>query len=226
MRFGYALLLLLVAQLAFAQPIAECEGMSPEDRDGCYLSRARLPGQCNQISHMQTRDQCFKAIAETYAQNYQQCSLLYVQHQPLCYSRITYENNEDIRACDSLHPDYREACFIYYVMHRSPGLVAQCEAIPQNYQDECRRQVFEFVGPKDQDDCMSLFGDRYYEDCVAYVGSQSNPISMAVSFIVSAWEFVSSPQTIAITAIVISAIILGIFARIWKRASEQQSKKR
>ncbi|MFH1448430.1 MAG: hypothetical protein ABIG39_06200 [Candidatus Micrarchaeota archaeon] len=221
MRSVFILLILLLVPYLFASLILECEEMVSEERDGCYLGKAKQPEQCNNIKSVYFRDQCFLAFAETHAQSYRECDVLYVQYHALCYARITYEGNDNATACGELEPDFKEECYVYYVTHKNPGQITACSSIPLNYQESCRKRLYETMAPKDERDCKSLFGERYYQECVDYLESKTNSISIALSFIASVWAFVSSPWTVAGTSIAIVLVILLLFYRICSRAAEK-----
>ncbi len=217
----YAILLVLLISVSAAQTIDECEKMTPGERDGCYLSRSRLPTQCDNIKDFHMRDQCFISYAETHASSYRECDSLFFQYQALCYSRIAYGNNEDISYCEKLDSNYVKDCYVYYITHGYPDRIVACEQIPPQYRKACKYEFFEIYDPKNEQECEKYFGRRYTPDCTDYIGSKTNAVGIAVDVIVIIMTFLTAPETIALSALIMAVAILSLFVAIWFKSKKK-----
>ncbi|MFH1470657.1 MAG: hypothetical protein ABIF01_02830 [Candidatus Micrarchaeota archaeon] len=211
--------------LAYAALIGECEEIATYEKDGCYLAKSRQPDQCMNILDPTMRDQCFILIAESHAKTYGDCDRLYQEYQPICYARISYLEDSNPMACDRAVPEYRSYCYYYYADKRSNGQIMSCGSIPPQYKQDCLTTFFKKASIRSEDDCAVAFGERYSEECRNYVGSKNNPITVSLSFVESAWSFLSSGSTILWGSIVVFLAILifllSVVSRAWRTGKEK-----
>ncbi|MFH0817423.1 MAG: hypothetical protein V1909_02200 [Candidatus Micrarchaeota archaeon] len=198
--------------------------MQPMERDGCYLAKSRIPTDCLFISDVIVRDQCFLAIAESHAKTYRDCDGLYLQYQPICYARITYQDKKNQMACEDLQPEFKSYCYFYYADMKSGGRLSSCETIPPQYKQECLRNFFTKASVKSEADCKGTFGGRYYEDCASYAGSKTNPVAIVLTFIQSALAFLTSGTVVMVISVIVFLSLALFMIKVLLRIFEKERK--
>ena len=215
MRVWVLASVLLFSAVVLGAGIEDCAKSGPGERNGCYLAKAREPEECKPISDVYIRDQCFLAIAESYATSYQDCDALYLQHQKLCYARLTFESGKGAMACDELQAEFRGDCQAYFAEHQPGGNISSCETITPSYWEACYAWFFAKLGPRSREECGKLFPGKYAEMCSAYVAGKGNPISNSLSFVDDAWKFANSSGIVMWASLAVSVLVLACLARLF-----------
>ncbi|PIY59899.1 hypothetical protein COY95_04625, partial [Candidatus Woesearchaeota archaeon CG_4_10_14_0_8_um_filter_47_5] len=110
--------------------------------------------------------------------------------------------------------EFREECYVYFAVMRSPGDITTCGSVSPNYRDRCLEVFFDRTGPKSPDDCRGLFGNAYYDECVGYVNRKGNPIQMALSLVETSWTVLTSPDFVVWASVLVSVTIAGFIAYV------------
>ncbi|VVB57751.1 Uncharacterised protein [Candidatus Anstonella stagnisolia] len=220
----FAFAILSLASVAFAADYPESCKRTSSSRYGnpyndyCLAQGARTVSDCSLIENSIYARDCYENFAATVSD----CNEIPIAYRKTCVVVQTYQKNpSDMQTCRT--SAYTQDCYIYYVKTNSPRTLGACDEVPDQYVQECYRQVMHQILPMDEKYCGTI-DPKYYGICVNEVDQNKQFLMVAAGLTGLFGALCLSPilcPAACILIIVVTAIVAAVF---YTKRKKQQRK--